>query len=50
VIGAPVNTSTRSTARVSGIALGAKHELLTKITMGSGQKIERSRILFGVNL
>jgi hypothetical protein len=49
-IGAPVNTTTRTTARVSGIALGALHELTCKVTCTSGQKIERSRYVKGVNL
>lgn len=49
-IGVPVNTSTRTTARVSGIALNALHELICKITCTSGQKIERSRYVKGVNL
>lgn len=49
-IGAPVNTSTRTMAKVSGIVLAAKHELTTSITLASGQVIQRSRILVGVNL
>ena len=49
-IGVPVNTSTRTTALVSDIQLGAMHELVCNITCTSGQKIERSRYVKGVNL
>lgn len=46
-ISAPTNTTTRSTVRVSGIALGAKHYLTCKLTLTSGQVIERSRVVYG---
>ena len=49
-LGAPVNTTTRTTANVSGIALGALHELVCTVTLASGQVIERSRYVKGVNL
>jgi hypothetical protein len=49
-LGTPVNTSTRTTCRVSDIELGALHELIVTITMTSGQIIQRSRHIKGVNL
>jgi hypothetical protein len=48
-IGVPVNTTTRTMANVKGIALGSLHELICKVTLTSGQKIERSRYVKGVN-
>jgi hypothetical protein len=49
-IGAPVNTATRTKARVSGITLDSLHELKATITLTSGQVIQRSRYVKGVNL
>lgn len=49
-IGVPVNTATRTTARISAIALDALHELKCTITLTSGQIIQRSRYVKGVNL
>jgi hypothetical protein len=49
-IGVPVNTSTRTKANVKGTALDSLHQLTCKITCTSGQKIERSRYVKGVNL
>ena len=46
-IGAPTNTANRTTARVSGIAAGAKHLLKCVVTLTSGQLISRSRIVYG---
>lgn len=44
-IGTPVNTSTRTRARISGGSLGSIHRLTTVVTGASGQKLVGSRYL-----
>lgn len=46
-LGAPVNTPTTTTCRISGIQDGAKHYVKVVVTLTGGQKIARSRIVYG---
>lgn len=46
-LGAPANTTTRTTCRISAIQAGAKHYVKVLITLASGQKIARSRMVYG---